>query len=310
MRPLLLTLDAFNTLFHPHQPIPLQYASSAANFNIPLTPAQIQPAFRTSFKILSASHPNYGRDLALRGEYAGPRQWWEDVIRGCFARALESNPDSKGQGKADVPDALIQDLLERFASKRGYKLYDDVGPFFRELRSRRMNTGSQRKVVVGVVSNSDDRISPVLESLGVSIRDARAGEEKTRQGNDLPGFEEEREKHNSTSNSPSPGHGQEQRDIDFILTSYQAGVEKPDRLIWDTALRTAQQLEGQTETMAESEEWERIHVGDDYKKDYRGAEDAGWRAYYLPREQDSTEAPQGTRTITTLLDLLPEIQGA
>ncbi|KAL4960647.1 uncharacterized protein BDV14DRAFT_139121 [Aspergillus stella-maris] len=309
MRPLLLTLDAFNTLFHPRQPIPLQYASSAANFNIHLSPAQIQPAFRASFKALSASHPNYGRDLALRGEYAGPRQWWEDVIRGCFSRALESNPDSKGQGKADVPDALIQHLLERFASKRGYKLYDDVEPFFRKLRTRRMNTGSQRKVGVGVVSNSDDRISPVLESLGVSVREARAGEVKTRQGHDLPGFEEERERQKS-STSTSPGQGREQKDLDFILTSYQAGVEKPDRLIWDTALRTAQQLEGQVETMTESEEWERIHVGDDYSKDYRGAEDAGWKAYHLPREQESAEAPKGTRTITSLLDLLPEIEGA
>ncbi|KAL4952593.1 hypothetical protein BDW69DRAFT_200680 [Aspergillus filifer] len=308
MRPLLLTLDAFNTLFHPRQPIPLQYASSAANYNILLSPAQIQPAFRASFKALSASHPNYGRDLALRGEFAGPRQWWEGVIRGCFARALKLSPDSKGT--TEIPDALIQDLLERFASKRGYKLYDDVEPFFRGLRARQLSHGRRRKVVVGVISNSDDRISPVLESLGVSVRDARAGEEKTRQGHDLPGFEEESEKHSSTSNS-SPGSGQEQKkDIDFILTSYQAGVEKPDRLIWDTALRTAQQLGDQTETMAECEDWERIHVGDDYNKDYRGAEDAGWRAYHLPRESESAEAPQGTRTITSLLDLLPDIEGA
>ncbi|KAL4942487.1 hypothetical protein BDV06DRAFT_211831 [Aspergillus oleicola] len=305
MRPLLVTLDAFNTLFHPRQPIPLQYASSAASFNIPISPAQIQPAFRASFKALSASHPNYGRDLALRGEYAGPRQWWEDVIRGCFARALESNLDFKG--KTEVPDALIQDLLDRFASGRGYKLYDDVEPFFRELRSRHMDNGRRgRKVVVGVVSNSDDRISPVLESLGVSVRDARAGEEKTRQGRDLPGFEEEREKQSPCPESSSPNQEQK-KDIDFILTSYQAGVEKPDPQIWDAALRTARQLNGQAETGSGSEDWVRIHVGDDYNRDYRGAEDAGWKAYYLPREKESVEAPEGTRTMASLLDLLPEL---
>ncbi|KAL4906645.1 hypothetical protein BDW74DRAFT_150897 [Aspergillus multicolor] len=292
MRPLLLTLDAFNTLITPRLPIPSQYASSAAKHNIHVSASTLQPAFRASFKALSASHPNYGRELALRGEYAGPRQWWGDVIRGCFRRALKESGNPELSGKMQVPDALVEDLLERFASRRGYSLFDDVGPFLKNVRAQR------RKVVIGVVSNSDDRISSVLDSLGVSIRDARAGEEKTKSGDDLPGFEEEREAKTSQDSQ------QQQKDIDFILTSYQVGAEKPDPLIWDVATRTANQLAGE----AGAEGWERIHIGDDYGKDYHGAGDAGWGAYYLARDAEAAaQAPEGTRVITSLLDLLPKL---
>lgn len=316
MRHLLLTFDAFNTLFHPRQPVPVQYAAAASSFNVHVSPSALQSAFRVAFKAQSASHPNYGRDLALRGEYAGPPQWWGDVIRGSFARALSEsdhnrNPTGKTEAnKYEVPDALVQDLLDRFASARAYKLYDDVGPFFRKVRAQLEASQRGRKVVVGVVSNSDDRISSVLESLGVSVRDARAGEEKTRQGHDLPGFEEEREKATQAKGSSSPLQAQERKDLDFILTSYQVGAEKPDPLVWDVALRTARQLHAESETVGDVGDWERIHVGDDYGKDYRGATNAGWKAYYLPREdaEAATHVPEGTKTINSLLDLLPELE--
>ncbi|KAL4881089.1 HAD-like domain-containing protein [Aspergillus karnatakaensis] len=309
MRPLLLTLDAFNTLFHPRQPIPAQYASAALSHNISVSPSALQHGFKASYKALSALHPNYGRDLAIKEEYAGPRQWWGDVIRGSFARAISNSDSDKG---ADVPDALIEDLLERFASARGYKLYDDVGPFFQKLREAQSKSKNQRKIVVGVVSNSDDRITSVLESLGVSVCDARAGEEKTQTNDDLPGFEEEREKEKSRSGSDTRDRSSplqdQQRDVDFVLTSYQVGAEKPDPLIWDVALRTARRLKSETGDAGGEGGWECIHVGDDYSKDYRGATDAGWKAYYLPRETDAAQVPKGTRTITSLLDLLTELE--
>ncbi|KAL4926869.1 uncharacterized protein BDV17DRAFT_293213 [Aspergillus undulatus] len=305
MRPLLLTFDAFNSLFLPRRPIPWQYANVAASFNISVSPDALQPAFRASYKALSASHPNFGRELALRGEYAGPQQWWEDVIRGTFARAL----DESGSATKEVPDALVQDLLTRFSSDRGYRLFKDVKPFFHKLRDRH-RLHAPRKVIVGVVSNSDDRISSVLEALRISVGDPRAGEEKTRQGNDLPGFEEDREKrprpHRKMTRAQRLQKRKEKKDIDFILTSYQAGVEKPDPLIWDIALRTARELHG--DTGAGTGDWECIHVGDDYDKDYSGALNAGWKAYHLLRDPEAAAQPlEGTRTITSLSDLLPEI---
>ncbi|KAL3442541.1 HAD-like domain-containing protein [Aspergillus insuetus] len=308
MRPLLVTLDAFNTLFHPRHPIPAQYAASASAFNIPISPAALQPAFKSAFKAQSRSHPNYGRDLALRGEYGGPRQWWEDVIRGSFARALAESSSSNSNVKTtEIPDALVADLLDRFASARGYKLYDDVRPFFERLRDIQREGTRRRRVLIGVVSNSDDRVCSVLESLGVSVGETRAGEGS---GHKLPRFEEERERtstpHPNPRDSVSPLQDQGQTDVDFVLTSYQAGAEKPNPLVWHTALRTAQVL---TDDVAGEEGgWECVHVGDDYGKDYRGAVDAGWEAYYLLRDPEAAaNAQEGTKTITSLLDLVTEL---
>ncbi|CEL02831.1 hypothetical protein ASPCAL03994 [Aspergillus calidoustus] len=306
MRPLLLTLDAFNTLFHPRHPIPAQYAASASSFNIPIAPSALQPAFKSAFRAQSRSHPNYGRDLALRGEYGGPRQWWEDVIRGSFARALAESPSSNSNAKStEIPDALVADLLDRFASARGYRLYDDVRPFFERLHDMQREGTSRRRVVIGVVSNSDDRVCSVLESLGVSVGETREGE---RSGHKLPGFEEERERigtpHPNLRDSVSPLQGQV--DVDFVLTSYQAGAEKPDPFVWVTALRTAQVLAG--DAVGGEGGWECVHVGDDFEKDYRGASDAGWKAYYLPRDPEAAaNAQEGTKTITSLLDLVTEL---
>ncbi|KAL2810389.1 HAD-like domain-containing protein [Aspergillus granulosus] len=306
MRPLLLTLDAFNTLFHPRHPIPVQYAASASTFNIPISPSALQLAFKSAFKAQSRSHPNYGRELAVRGEYGGPKQWWEDVIRGSFARALAENSSPSSDNKiAGLPDALVADLLHRFAGARGYKLYDDVGPFFERLHEMQRQNGKRRKVVIGVVSNSDDRVCSVLESLGVSVGEARAGEEA---GHKLPGFEEERERTGTSHpRRASPLQGRDQTDVDFVLTSYQVGAEKPDPLVWDAALQAAQRLGD--DAVGDEGGWECVHVGDDYRKDYRGAVDAGWKAYYLPRDVEAaTNAPEGTRTITSLLDLFTELR--
>ncbi|PTU25204.1 hypothetical protein P175DRAFT_0401639, partial [Aspergillus ochraceoroseus IBT 24754] len=307
-RSLLLTLDAFGTLFHPRAPIATQYAASATSFNLPpISPERLHVAFKTAFKAQSSSYPNYGREQVLRGEYAGPRQWWEEVIRGSFSRALsdlpatsldmnantktedhnKNNPNptaNTGACGVHIPDALIQDLLDRFASARGYALYADVRPFFDMVRSLKQQ--QHRRILIGVVSNSDDRISAVLESLGVSVS--------------LPGFEEDRESQLSPlPKEENPGHLR-LHDIDFVVTSYQAGAEKPERLIYEVAQRQAQCESGS--------EWEWVHVGDDYRKDYLGALEAGGEAYFLPRDNTAGKAAgDNVKTITSLLDLIPEL---
>ncbi|PYI08812.1 hypothetical protein BO78DRAFT_395396 [Aspergillus sclerotiicarbonarius CBS 121057] len=131
-RTLLLTIDAFGTIFHPRHPIPDQYASAAQAFNLPrstITPARLQSAFKSVYKAQSRLRPNYGRADVLRGQYGGPRQWWAEVIRGSFERVLaEASPTKRGE--VHIPDGLVQSLLDRFASREGYALYEDAGVFF------------------------------------------------------------------------------------------------------------------------------------------------------------------------------------
>ena len=72
---------------------------------------------------------------------------------------------------AGLPPQLVPDLLRRFSSGDGYELFPDVKPLFEWLAQ--MKTDSNKKiwqeVLVGIISNSDDRVPNILSSLGLKV---------------------------------------------------------------------------------------------------------------------------------------------
>ncbi|KAK2747938.1 hypothetical protein FQN57_001529 [Myotisia sp. PD_48] len=303
----LLTLDAFNTLFYPRQHVALQYAQIAQSFGFLSSSAsstEIQTAFRTAYKRESALHPNYGRNIP---GFGGPKEWWGNVIRGCFAQAKNvevsgrSNSPANGQNLVapkDVPNSLVEKVIEQFEGRQGYALYNDVEDFFRTLRTWKQNgmqsniighrIGPDRnphetevieRIVVGIISNADDRITSILRSFGFKIG---------------PG------------NTDTP-MGQLQ-DLDFVLTSYEAGKEKPHRHIFDLALARAKAQ------VRDNTHWRYLHIGDDYEQDYLGAMGAGWDGFlvlresmdYLPGTLNSSR-PEGEeiKVLRTLTEVFP-----
>ena len=330
-RNLLLTLDAFETLFHPRPSVPEQYASAAHHFGLPktaITAERVFAAFKPVFKAQSKARPNYGRDDVIRGHYGGPRQWWAEIIRGTFLRVLaehhqpynnnttttttttttitttatsKSNKNINNEGQVDLPEGLVGYLLDRFASKEGYALYDDVGPFFSHIRAVKEKGGRLgpfERVVIGVVSNSDDRVPAVLKSLGLRVGDCRADE-----GVDsmrLSGFEERSSSGVVEGSAVNDGVN----DIDLVVTSYEAGVEKPSPRIFEVARRQAKAL-ARGDDLAD---WTCVHVGDDLEKDYRAAVGAGWHGYFLARGDDARSGHGDTNVIRSLVDLVPLLE--
>ncbi|KAB8233043.1 uncharacterized protein BDW43DRAFT_92604 [Aspergillus alliaceus] len=299
-RTLLLTLDAFETIFHPRQPVPDQYASAAHAFGLPktvITSERIQAAFKSVFKAQSKARPNYGRADVLLGQYNGPRQWWEEIIRGSFSRVIaEHNSHSNRNAQIDVPEGLIGHLLDRFASREGYALYEDAGPFFaRMAEAKAKGLGPFERVLLGVISNSDDRVPAVLRSLGLVVGGCRA-DEGVESGR-LPGFEER-------SAAERVSAIDRVKDVDLVVTSYEAGVEKPSPRIFEVAGRQARALVG----AGASEEWTCMHVGDDLEKDYRAAVGAGWDGYFLARRDEARDL-DGVRAIRSLEDLITVLEG-
>lgn len=306
-RTLLLTLDAFGTLFYPHPPVPEQYAATAHEFGLSrtaVTPTKLKAAFKDVYRTQSKRYPNYGRADVLRGRYGGPRQWWEEVIRGSFARVLAPDDGQRPQDQksVDLPTGMVDALLDRFAGAAGYTLYEDVAPFFAQMRELRRSPPSPfDRIVLGVISNSDDRVPAVLKALALRVGDVRADQDLSSM--ELPGFEERGAPENSNQRDRSDF------DVDLIVTSYEAGEEKPDRLIFDVAKRQARlwaRDHGHTHGSApvgtdEGDNWVCVHVGDDYEKDYLAAIDAGWQGYLIPRG-DGQERP--AKTIRSLIDLI------
>ncbi|EEH50391.1 uncharacterized protein PADG_06470 [Paracoccidioides brasiliensis Pb18] len=325
-RTLLLTLDAFNTLFQPRLPVPVQYAQVAQSLSFP-PPQQltsnnknlstealaekISVAFRAAFKRESAARPNYGRNVV---GFGGPREWWGNVVRGCFRGVVRGHADGEGD-EVEVPEELVRRLLVRFEGREGYVLYPDVEGFFERLTrwkaSLLVADGGRRdgivnahspfeRVVVGVISNSDDRIASILHSLGVRVGETR-------------------EEHITTAAATETGLRRKiPADIDFIVTSYEADAEKPHRKIFDMAKERAKEcLDGGGDSglsPSGDPEWICVHVGDHYEKDYEGAINAGWDSFLLPRDGEGPsvsdyrlDSSSTVKHIRALTDLFPRL---
>lgn len=199
------------------------------------------------------------------------------VIKGTFSPYI--GPSEK------VSEALISELLVRFSTSEGYDMYPDVLPFFRMLkqasteRARAENEATWRweKTVVGIITNSDDRVASVLSSFGLKVGPRRVGGPS----------------HRIAGVSPY-------NDIQFVVLSYDVGYEKPDHRIFDAAIEMLKEtLASDPATFGESvNEYEKLYVGDSLEKDYLGAEASGWNAVYMDRSDVRT--PQ----LDLLYDLL------
>ncbi|KAF2457758.1 hypothetical protein BDY21DRAFT_390454 [Lineolata rhizophorae] len=283
-RCLLLGLDAFGTLFTPRRPVLQVYAEVARQHGITgFRDEQLPALFRKAMKEESRIHPNYGKSVGMNAE-----AWWSNVITSTFRPFTTPSVPV-------VPAPLCHDLMTRFSSAAGYKPYPDVLPFFASLRAMRAEaalhpaaagsvaaTPTARRLgwrwdrtVVGVVTNSDDRVPSILASLGVSVAGRRAG---------------------AAGASPAAAPGRRQcdggagEDVEFVVLSYDVGFEKPDREIFDAAthmlaetLASSSSSSSRTAQEYDVADFEKLYVGDELKKDVLGAKDAGWNAILLDR---------------------------
>lgn len=164
---------------------------------------------------------------------------------------------------------MVQELLHRYSTSEGYDIYPDVLPFFKQLRNTRSETSQWpfKNTVVGIITNSDDRVPGILDSFGLKIGPRRLGQADQR--SEKATLED---------------------DISFVVLSYDVGVEKPERKMFDAAtdmlLRT---LEGYEQNL-KADSFERLYVGDELEKDYNGAQAAGWNAILLDRQHDPLSA--------------------
>ncbi|KAF4339890.1 haloacid dehalogenase [Fusarium beomiforme] len=254
-RSLLLCFDAFGTLIRPIRPVAQQYADVArqcgfTNFN----DDELQAAFKSSFKQESKKNPNYGKETGL-----GATKWWTNVIHNTFT--------SLAKDDKSLPKDLAPRLLHRFSSKEGYETEPGLVAAFKKLKQNPPKNFDS--LIVGVITNSDDRIPSILSSLGLAVSPLRYGAES-----DLTELKDQTD------------------DIDFHCMSYDVGVEKPDKRIFNAAEHMLAQVisarSGRDLSEAEREagNWQKVYVGDDYSKDVLGSANAGWSPVLLdPKDE-------------------------
>ncbi len=135
---------------------------------------------------------------------------------------------------------------------------------------------------LGIITNSDDRVLPVLSSLNTSVASRRYG-------SDAKAY-------------PLPWQLNDNSDVQFVILSYDVGFEKPDRRIFDAA---KEQVHAE-----ENLECGYLHVGDDLEKDARGAEAAGWTGVLLDRDnQYENSGVPCVRSLAELGDIVLKEKG-
>ncbi|KAF1920796.1 hypothetical protein BDU57DRAFT_509230 [Ampelomyces quisqualis] len=279
---LLLCLDAFGTLFKPRKPIAVTYAEVAASHGIPTGGSQnaneVQERFKIAFKGESERNPNYGKATGL-----GPKRWWHNVIHNTFTAFMPLG--------RTVPMEAIKELYQMYSSKKGYVLYPDVKDFFAELQKYNRDGPTQKlkwpykRVVVGIITNSDDRTRGVLETLDLNVASRRFG--------------------TSAQWDPEPSSS---KDIEFVVQSYDVGHEKPDHRIFDAATTMLEQVLAAESSETTPDDFEKLYVGDELEKDFDGARRAGWHAVLVDRNGVMSSSTKFRYGRVNLMDHKPQIE--
>jgi FMN phosphatase YigB (HAD superfamily) len=166
-------------------------------------------------------------------------------------------------------------LIHRFASDEGYELVEPtLASALRQLKERQHGNVFDR-LVVGIISNSDDRVPLVLSALGMRVSPLR----HTASGQTLSG--------------PLSSLAKA-CDIDFHCLSYDVGIEKPDPGIFLAAEQLCRcVVSGQPAGSPDADDvdmsadaWHKVLVGDDLEKDVGGVmqpelQERGWQAVYV-----------------------------
>jgi putative hydrolase of the HAD superfamily len=163
--------DVGGTLIHPWPSVGEIYATVAARHGITITPEQAERGFRASWKALkhesNVAAPYERRRRKTGSESAVPdrryspppvptthakyeltvsrKDWWRELVFRVFGQRNE---------------ACFDELFDCFAHAHAWKLYPDAIDTLREVRVNRMH--------VGVISNWDERLRPLLHELGIA----------------------------------------------------------------------------------------------------------------------------------------------
>ncbi|HEY6168373.1 MAG TPA: HAD-IA family hydrolase [Verrucomicrobiae bacterium] len=126
-----VTFDVGGTLIEPWPSVGHVYAEVAERFGVRAEPAELTRQFRTAWK--------------EKRIFDYSRAAWFGLVRRTFA------------GHGPLPEEFFPAVYERFAEPDAWRVFDDVLPVLDALASR--------GVRLGVVSNWDERLKPLLRRL-------------------------------------------------------------------------------------------------------------------------------------------------
>jgi putative hydrolase of the HAD superfamily len=141
-----ITFDAAGTLIRVADPVGETYARIARDVGATLSPAALDAAFRDLFPCMPAlAFPDLDQPALDDAE----RAWWRNLVARVVQRA----------GGVREFDAYFEALYAHYADAAAWRAYPETHGVLKRARA-----GGLR---VGVVSNFDSRLAPILRQLGI-----------------------------------------------------------------------------------------------------------------------------------------------
>jgi len=128
--------DVGGTLIHPWPSVGDIYAGVARRHGLTASPQQMETAFRKSWAALKRPGLTVSR-----------KDWWRELVYRVLGQEHE---------------ACFEELFERFARAEAWRIYPDVEETLRDARARGWH--------VGVITNWDERLRPLLGEIGLASR--------------------------------------------------------------------------------------------------------------------------------------------
>jgi putative hydrolase of the HAD superfamily len=147
VKPTVLFFDAVGTLFRVRGSVGQIYSQVAADYGVRVDPQALDRAFYQAFARAPA-----GACPGLTGSslLAWERAWWQQVVQETFAQV-------GSLGVFSQFEAFFHQVFELFAGADPWELYPETLPVLQTLQ--------QEGIRLGVISNFDSRLLPLLRQL-------------------------------------------------------------------------------------------------------------------------------------------------
>jgi putative hydrolase of the HAD superfamily len=139
--------DAANTLLYPEPPVGELYARTARKYGVNVSAADVQAQFRHSWEALQVKAVDDPVRYGV-GEANG-RRWWHALVAETFRPLGTPHPF----------DIFFDELYKLFADPEVWRVYPEVFEVLQALKARGL--------IMGVLSNWDIRLGPLLEGLSL-----------------------------------------------------------------------------------------------------------------------------------------------
>ncbi|OUM52715.1 hypothetical protein BVG19_g1928 [[Candida] boidinii] len=159
-KPLLLSFDAYDTIYINKNSMGYEYNKIFGNYNINLNSEIINNNYYSNFKKLFNDYPNYGKFHGLE-----VNEFWVKFIKLVIVQSIKKidlmkieNRYADNKTGITILNQIVTEILHNFAKNDTYKIYDDLIPFLNYLQNDLKLTNNN----LIVSSNADLKVTNLI----------------------------------------------------------------------------------------------------------------------------------------------------